>query len=116
MRVAEPDPRISRLPEALRATARVFHNGEVAWPNEHAAAAIDALADNQNLILGLDARTMHSDGGVMEIPVSAWEEKLGETPEEAIERARQEALDALRFAKSEGTHVLVTWRPAGLLV
>lgn len=45
----------------------------------------------------------------MEIPVSAWEPEPNESDEEAVERARQEALLALPFAQSEGTHVLVTW-------
>jgi hypothetical protein len=109
MRLAKPDPDLSALPDAVRATAHVFNNGEVAWPNDDAEAAINALADNQKLILGLDARTLYSDGGVMEIPVSAWEEMPGETADEAVERGRREALDALPVAKSEGTHVLVTW-------
>jgi hypothetical protein len=109
MRLAEPDPDLAALPDAVRAAAHVFHNGEVAWPNDDAESAIKALADTGKLILGLDARTLHPDGGVMEIPVSAWEKQPGETAQEAIERARCEALDTLAFAKSEGTHVLVTW-------
>jgi len=32
----------------------------------------------------------------MEIPVSAWKEQAGETEDEAIERARREALDGVR--------------------
>jgi hypothetical protein len=109
MRIAEPDPDIAALPHAVRAAAHVFENGEVAWPNDHAEAAINALAASGKVIYGLDARTLFPDGGVMEIPVSAWEPQPNEAAEEAVERARREALAALPFAQSEGTHVLVTW-------
>ena len=103
MRLAEPDPDLAALPDDVRAAAHVFHNGEVAWPNDDAEAAINALAANGKLILGLDARTLYPDGGVMEIPVTAWAAHPEETTEAAVERARQEALDALPFAKAEGT-------------
>ena len=109
MRIGEPDPDLAALPNAVRATAHVFHNGEVAWPNDATETAINALAASGQVILGLDARTLFADGGVMEIPVSAWEREPNESDEEAVERARQEALSALPFAQSEGTHVLVTW-------
>jgi hypothetical protein len=109
VRIGEPDPEIAALPDAVRATAYVFDNGEVAWPNDAAEAAINALADIGPRILGLDARTLFADGAVMETPVSAWEPAPNESEEEAVERARQEALSALPFAQSEGTHVLVTW-------
>ena len=109
MRQAEPNRKLSALPEPVRAAAHVFRNGEVAWPNDDAEAAINALADSGRLISGLDARTLYPDGGVMEIPVSSWNEQRGETASEAIERARWEALDALASAMSEGTHVLISW-------
>jgi hypothetical protein len=109
MRRAEPDPDLAALPDEVRAAAHVFGNGEVAWPNDVAATAIDALAANGMLILGLDARTLYPDGGVRETAVSAWEAEAGESPEAAVERARREALDALAVAQAEGTHVLVTW-------
>ena len=80
MRVAEPDPKLTGLPDDVRATARVFHNGEVAWPNDDAEVAINALAANGNVILGLDARTLYPDGGVMEVPVSAWETHADSLP------------------------------------
>jgi hypothetical protein len=109
VRISELDPDLAALPDAIRVAAHIFRNGEVAWPNDSAEAAINALADNGKLILGLDARTLFPDGGVMEIPVSAWAERSGETAEEAIERARREALEALPTARSEGSHVLITW-------
>jgi hypothetical protein len=109
MRDAEPDPDLAALPDPVRAAAHVFQNGEVAWPNDHAEAAINALAARGKVILGVDARTLSPDGGVMEIPVSAWVPRPTEAGKAAVERARQEALAALPFAQSEGTHVLITW-------
>lgn len=100
-------PDLAALPLAVRRTARIFSNGEVAWPNEDAAAAINALASNGHVILGLDARTLFPDGGVMEVPISAGHRHSG--VETSAERARLDALDALPLAKAEGTHVLVTW-------
>ena len=109
MRTREPDPDLAALPDAVRAAAHIFDNGEVAWPNDHAEAAINALADSGKLISGLDARTVFPDGGVMEIPVSAWEERPGEDGDDAVESARREALAALPLAQAEGTLVLVSW-------
>lgn len=51
-----PDTDLAALPDSVRATAHVFHKGEVAWPNDHAEAAINALAAAGHEILGLDAR------------------------------------------------------------
>ena len=109
MRTGEPEPGLAALPDAVREKAYVFDNGEVAWPNDAAEAAINALAATGQLVLGLDARTLFADGGVMEVPVSAWVREPNEGDEEAVERARQEALLALPLAQSEGTHVLITW-------
>jgi hypothetical protein len=110
VRAGEPNPDLAALPLAVRGAAHVFENGEVAWPNEHAEAAINALARTGKLVLGLDARTIHPDGGLMEIPISAWRETAGEPEADAVERARGEALEALPIAVAEGTHVLITWR------
>ena len=93
----------------MRVAAHVFDNGEVAWPNDAARAAINALAANGKLISGIDARTLYPDGSIMEMPISAWEPDADESPEPAVDRARREALDALTRAKSEGTHVLISW-------
>ena len=82
------------MPDAVRAAAHSFHNGEVAWPNDSAEAAINPLADTGKLILGLDARTLFPDGEVMEIPVSAWAERSGETAKEGV--AREVALVEFR--------------------
>ena len=106
---AEPDPVLAAIPPAVRAAAHVFHNGEVAWPNAEAEEAINALAASGKRILGLDARTLYPDGGVMEIPISAWRDTPGESRSAGVERARVEAVGALATAVSEGTHVLTTW-------
>jgi hypothetical protein len=108
MRISEPDPNLAGLPEEVRAAAHVFSNGEVAWPNEYARAAIEALTAAGKRVLGLDARTLHPDGGVMEIPVSAWHE-TADPREEQVGQCRAEAHEALPLAFSEGTHVLIDW-------
>ena len=90
------NPDLDELPDDVRDAAVVFHNGEVAWPNDEAERAINALADAGKSILGLDARTLYPDGGVMEVPISA---SIG----------REAALGALPLARAEGTHVLITW-------
>ena len=87
----------------------MFPNREVAWPNDHAEAAVEAIAAASRIVLGLDARTLYSDGKLMEIPISAWQEHEGESHQTAVERARREALDALPLARREGTHVLIDW-------
>lgn len=99
---------LSSLPPDVRATAYVFDNGEVAWPNEYASGAIDALASAGRRVLGLDARRLYPDGGVMEIPVSAWARTQAPRAEQ-VEQCRSEALAALPLAMEEGTHVLITW-------
>lgn len=100
-------PDLAALPLGVRRTAHISSNGEVAWPNEDAEAAINALAGNGHVILGLDAWTLFPDGGVMEIPISAGHRHSG--VEDPAERGRLDALDALPLAKTEGTHVLITW-------
>lgn len=109
VRVGKPNPDLATLPLPVRAAAHVFSNGEVAWPNVDAGHAIIALAASGKRILGLDARTLYPDDGVMEIPISAWREQPGESRGEQIERSRVEALEALAVAAAEGTHVLITW-------
>jgi hypothetical protein len=105
---ADPERHLGRLPEELRASAHVFANGEVAWSNEHACSAINALANAGLRVLGLDARTMYPDGGVMETPVSAW--TATDAPrEDQVEQCRAQALEALPAAIDQGTHALITW-------
>jgi hypothetical protein len=101
VRAGDHDRDLAALPDEVRRSARVFANGEVAWPNEWARDAINALADSGRSILGLDARTLYPDGCVMEVPVSS--SGLD------VEAARRAALEALPDAVAAGTHVLITW-------
>jgi hypothetical protein len=87
----------------------VFSNGEVAWPADRAREALDALAANGCVILGLDVRTLYANRGVMEVPVSAWSERTGEDRTKQVRRAHEEAVDALSTAAEGGAHVLITW-------
>jgi hypothetical protein len=109
MRVGGPDPKLTVLPEEVRRHAHVFPNREVAWPNDHAEAAIEAVAAAGKIVVGLDARTLYENGTMMEVPISAWHDREGESRTAAVERARREALDALPLARNEGTHVLIDW-------
>ena len=114
---------LARLPEAARQTARIYENGEVAWPNEHAAFAIEALADAGFLILGLDARTHHPDGSLSEVPVSDYSPGLFYTGAEGLHRGavprvtptpearRDAALNDVDFAAAHGDFVLITFSP-----
>lgn len=79
---------LARLPEPVAAAAHVYDNGEVSWPNHHAEAAVNALADAGFLILGLDARTHFPDGRLMDA-----------------------ALEDLAIATEHGDHVLITDSP-----
>jgi len=108
MRVTEPNLRLAALPPDIRATAHVFDNGEVAWPNEHAASAINALAATGGRVLGLDARTLFPGGKTREISVSAWE-RTQAPRDEQVEQCRIEAIAAPPRALSEGTLALITW-------
>jgi hypothetical protein len=109
MRLPDLQAELLALPDDVRRTAHVFDNGEVAWKSEDAAAAINALADEGRVVLGLDARRLYPDGGVVEMPVSALRWQDAEREDERVERGRREALAALPRAVDEGTHVLVTW-------
>ncbi len=103
------------LPAAVRATARVFDNGEVAWPRQHAAAAIQALGESGSLILGLDFR--RDEGrGVREEPWSSiWP---AERTRAECRRTVDQALYDLHCGLSSTwletfPWVLVTWEPLG---
>jgi hypothetical protein len=90
------------LPEAVRASARVEPNGEVAWSRADAGAAIGALADAGRVVLGLDVRTYGDDGSVFEVP---WSDHSGS----GVEEARIAALAALQRDDVPGDWVVVTW-------
>ena len=49
------------LPESLQAIARVSSNGEASWPLAEATAVINALAQADRIVLGLDIREYDDD-------------------------------------------------------
>ena len=78
---------ISALPADLQRAALIDPNGEVSWPDDHAARAIQALTQTGSRVLGLDIRFYFEDGTFYEIP---WSSSESESTE-----AEAEALDAL---------------------
>jgi hypothetical protein len=99
---------ISALPAHLQEAARIDANGEVSWPDEQAAAAIEALAAAGHRVLGLDIRFYLDDGTFYEIP---WSSSEDDPP-----RAKAAALEALAhfgdLERPEDTverRVLITW-------
>jgi hypothetical protein len=101
----DPPVNLDLLPEALRRSARVESNGEVAWPLPDAGAAIDALADAGVVVLGLDLRRYSDDGLVMEVAWSVFEPASSSDP---VQAGRRSALEALRRPDLPGDWVLVT--------
>lgn len=79
------------LPERVRSTARIDQNGEVSWPVECAAEAVNALADAGFVVLGLDARSYGDDGSIHETPWPA----LPNEADDDIELGRSQAPAAL---------------------
>jgi hypothetical protein len=107
---------LSSLSEELQSQAVQIPSGEVMWPRTVAARAVAALADDGQVILGLDLR---SDGDGLtpaglstEVPWSSFRPD-GSAMDAQVERARQFALDALRrpdLADFDGYGwVLITW-------
>lgn len=99
---------ISGLPADLQNTARLDANGEVSWPDDHAARAIEALTENGHTVLGLDIRFYLADGTFYEVP---WSSSDGDPQE-----AQADALEALgrideleRPENAVERRVLVTW-------
>lgn len=111
------------LPGDIQKTAHIYENGEVAWPNDKAEAAINALADAGFLILGLDARKQLPGGGFQESPVRDYGIALRYTAdkglhnadqphvEASVEARRGVALSHLPRAFEEGDYVLITYSP-----
>ena len=104
---------LSRLPDGVRASARVRENGEVEWPLAEVTGAIDALADDGRVILGLDLRS-YPDGETVEVPWSSFEpgDSIGATAVEAGRSAAHAALARENFAelREYAEWVLITWR------
>ena len=96
---------LADLPETVRLAARVLDNGEVMWPAEQAASAIDALADCRRVVLGLDVRDYAPDGSFFEI---AWS-SFRPSGDDDVANGHRAALDAMESRPIPGNWVLVTW-------
>ena len=107
---------LARLPDDVRARARVYDNGEISWPIADASRAINSLADAGLVILGIDVRRHDDAGHTWE---TAWSDfssteryresmAAGTTP---VEEARRHALQAVgRETTAEfGDWILLTW-------
>lgn len=108
---------LSALPDDLRAAAVITNGGqEVMWPRVFARAAVNALADDGVVVLGLDLRSdgegFTPSGLSTEIPWSTFRAVDGE--HDHVEAARSDALAALDRLRAEADldayrWVLVTW-------
>jgi hypothetical protein len=94
------------LPAGVITAAIVERNGEVIWPLDHAAAAIDALADAEQVVLGLDVRDYDQSGRFVEVAWSVFEPD----GDDDVERGRSQALAALQRPDLPGSSILITWR------
>ncbi len=52
----------SSLPDEIQSSARILPNGEICWPFGVASAAINAIANVGQVILGLDIRELDEAG------------------------------------------------------
>jgi NDP-sugar pyrophosphorylase family protein len=98
-----PATDLDALPLTLAECARVEPNGEVSWSLSDAPAVIEALADADRLVLGLDIRAYSADGAFKEV---AWFD-VGD--ERDVRKARDQAITSLRQGHIPGEWVLVTW-------
>lgn len=107
--------RLEGLPTDVRIAARIDANGEVAWPRAVAAQALDALAAQGAVVLGVDLRSYGSSDGVFEVAWASFEPT--ENDPEASSASHRAALNAIRDADADPAlddlgWVLVTWTPA----
>lgn len=107
---------IEGLPASIREQARIYDNGEVAWPREAAAEAVEALGHCGNLILGLDFRRDEREG-IFEAPWASIEPR--ERTADEVRRTVAGALEALTKGLNskdlrDFPWVLVTWEPSGV--
>ena len=101
-----PASDLNYLPADVRASARTLQNGEVCWPLSHVAEAINALADADRIVLGLDVRDYRDDNTFVEVSWSVFE-PAGRTDD--VEVAREHALSALLRPDLPGSWFVVTW-------
>ena len=81
-------------------------NGEVRWPLRQAESAVNALADGGLVVLGLDLRESDEHGQFFEIPWTSYEP----AGLDDVQKARAQALMALRRAEPPAKYVLITWK------
>jgi len=95
---------ISALPADVQSAARIDTNGEVSWPEQQAARAIEALTVAGHQVLGLDIRDYLADGTFFEVP---WYDSSRQADVlQALARAGE-------LEQPDGAverRVLVTWR------
>lgn len=107
---------LTLLPSTVQSSAIRTESGEVMWPRNVAAQAVEALAASGHLVLGLDLRSdgigPTPPGLATEIPLSSFRPD-DDAPETQIGVARDHALSALRhpdLADFAGYDwVLITW-------
>ena len=99
---------ISALPSDVREAAHIDANGEVSWPDEKAASAIEALTAAGHRVLGLDIRFYVADGTFYEIPWSRSDADAAEADASALE-ALSRIDDLERPEDAVERRVLVTW-------
>jgi CHASE2 domain-containing sensor protein len=99
---------ISALPSDVRDAARIDANGEVSWPDEYAARAIEALTAAGHRLLGLDIRFYVTDGTFYEIAWSSSEASADEAKVDALKAlSRTDELE--RPDDAVERRVLITW-------
>lgn len=96
---------MSALPKAVKRSAHFAGSGEMMWRIESAATAIEALANAERIILGLDVRDYSLDGSFTEAPWSSYEPN----GHHDVEAARDSALAALARNDVPGEWILITW-------
>ncbi len=104
---------LDRLPADVQGMARVYDNGEVAWPRDHAATAIEALGKANCLILGLDFRR-EAAGRILEYPWSSYEPEspIASGVDDTVSQALDDLHQGLEHDELEKfPWVLVTWDP-----
>jgi len=107
---------LQRLPEHVRDAAHVLRNGEVMWRDTDAAAAVEALADAEHVVLGLDVRFYDPDERFVEVAWSVYRLDPTRSHDKNVEAARVAALDKIERIDElalpepgESRFVLVTW-------
>ena len=102
---------LAGLAYRIREAAVVLDNGEVLWPFEIAVEAIDELARNHRVVLGVDARSQDEQALATEVPISSFEPS-GDGAD--IEHGRLEATAAVNRTESvtgwTRPMILLTWR------